>query len=135
MDERLVNKRMVDVDELLDFLLNKTEVDIGDDYYRGVFRGSLKRKVEKFVATVVPDVEVGQTVWVITDGGYDFKAQKYSKVIKKCYVHRKTIKKKYTFTVRGDGFYVGNFVKSSIGKTVFLTEGEADKYLGGDKND
>ena len=120
MDKILVNKRMVDVDELLDFLLNKTEVDIGDDYYRGVFEESLKIEVEKFIATVVPDVELGQTVWVITDGEYDFKAQKYSKVVKKCYVHKKTIKKKYTFTVRGDNFYVGSFVKSSIGKTVFL---------------
>ncbi|EHG33265.1 hypothetical protein [Enterocloster clostridioformis] len=126
--ERLVKKRMVDVDEMLDFLLYKTEVYIGDDYYRDAFEESLRKEVEKFVATVVPDVEIGQTVWVITDGEYDFDTQKFSKVIKKCYVHRKTIKKKYTFTVRGDGFYIGNFVKSSIGKTVFLTEEEAIKH-------
>lgn len=119
---------MVDVDEMLDFLLYKTEVYIGDDYYRDAFEESLRKEVEKFVATVVPDVEIGQTVWVITDGEYDFDTQKFSKVIKKCYVHRKTIKKKYTFTVRGDGFYIGNFVKSSIGKTVFLTEEEAIKH-------
>ncbi len=128
MKERLVKKRMVDVDEMLDFLLYKTEVYIGDDYYRDAFEESLRKEVEKFVATVVPDVEIGQTVWVITDGEYDFDTQKFSKVIKKCYVHRKTIKKKYTFTVRGDGFYIGNFVKSSIGKTVFLTEEEAIKH-------
>lgn len=55
MDERSVNKRMVDIDELLDFLLNKTEIDIGDDYYRDVFERSLKGKVEKFVAIVRGD--------------------------------------------------------------------------------
>lgn len=128
MKEILVNKRMVDVDEMLDFLLHKTEVYIGDDYYRDAFEESLRKEVEKFVATVVPDVEIGQTVWVITDGEYDFDAHKFLKVIKKCYVHRKSIKKKYTFTVRGDSLYIGNFVKSSIGKTVFLTEEEAIKH-------
>ena len=48
---------MVDVDEMLDFLLYKTEVYIGDDYYRDAFEESLRKEVEKFVATVVPDVD------------------------------------------------------------------------------
>lgn len=42
---------MVDVDALLDFLLNETEITIGDDYYRDDFEESLKKEVEKFITS------------------------------------------------------------------------------------
>lgn len=130
ISEQLVNKRMVDIDDLLNFLLNTYEVDIGDDYYRDVFEKSLKKAFNEYVSTTVPDVEVGQTVWVITDGIYDWNNEKYPKIIKQCFVHKKTIKKKYTFSVREvKGYYCGTFTKNSIGKTVFFSEEEANKHL------
>ena len=121
---------MVDADDLLDFLLNKRELVIGDDYYRNFFNEDLKKAFDEYISTTIPDVEVGQTVYVITDGRYDFENECRSKVIKECYVHKKTIKKKYTFSVRGiDEYYIGTFAKSSIGKTVLFSEEEAEKHL------
>ena len=36
ISEQLIDKRMVDIDDLLDFLLNKRELVIGDDYYKSI---------------------------------------------------------------------------------------------------
>ena len=130
ISEQLIDKMMVDIDDLLDFLLTKRELNIGDDYYRQFFNEDLNTAFSEYIATSIPDVEVGQYVWVITDGEYDYENRKYNKVIKPCYVHKKTIKKKYTFSVREiNSYYCGTFTKNSIGKTIFLSEEEARKYL------
>lgn len=130
--EKLVNKRMVDVDALMDYLENDT--DLG---YESDFMSLLQNAVERFTSTTVPNVEVGQIVHVITDGAYDFESGKNKKIIIKCVVHRKTIKTKYTFSVRGrKGYYNynGNFTLSSIGKTVFFKEEDAKMALASHKH-
>ena len=119
---------MVDIDDLFDFLINKYEVDIGDDYYRNCFNESLKKAFDIYISTTVPDIKVGQTVWVIRKD-YNYDKQKMEYEILKCKVHKKTIKSKYTFSVRGEYDYGGTFTKNSIGKTVFFTEEEALKAL------
>lgn len=128
IQEQLTNKRMVDIDDLLSFLLNTHEVEIGDDYYRSLFNDSLKEAFEAYAATTVPDVEIGQTVWVIKQD-YSYAKQKMEYKIIECRVHKKTIKKKYTFSVRGEHYYVGTFTKNSIGRTVFFSKEEAENYL------
>lgn len=119
---------MVDIDDLLDFLLNKRELKIGDDYYRDSFDEDLKKAFSEYVSMTVPDVEVGQNVWVIRKK-YNCTEQKMEHEIIECKVHKKTIKTKYTFSVRGDRYYTGTFTKNSIGKTVFFSEEEAKEYV------
>lgn len=128
ISDQLISKRMVDIDDLLDFLLNKRELDIGDDYYRGFFNEDLKAAFKEYASMTVPDVEIGQTVWVIREK-YNLDTQKIEHKIIECKVHKKTIKKKYTFSVRGAGYYTGTFTKNSIGKTVFFSEEDANNYL------
>ena len=49
ISEQLRNKRMVDADDLLDFLLNKRELVIGDDYYRNFFNEDLKKAFDEII--------------------------------------------------------------------------------------
>lgn len=119
---------MVDIDDLLDFLLNKRELVIGDDYYREFFNEDLKAAFKEYASITIPDVEIGQTVWVIREK-YNLETQKIEHKIIECKVHKKTIKKKHTFSVRGAGYYIGTFTKNSIGKTVFFSEEDANNYL------
>ena len=128
ISEQLTNKRMVDIDDLLDFLLNKRELIIGDDDYRESFNEDLREAFSEYASLIVPDVEVGQTVWVIRKK-YNYTKQVMQYEIVECKVHKKTIKKKYTFSVRGERYYTGTFTKNSIGKTVFFSEEEAKNYL------
>jgi hypothetical protein len=127
--EKLVNKRMVDVDALMKYLSDW--MYFGEHHAKDV-EESLYERTEEFISTVVPDVEVGQHVFVITDGKWDSTTQSHPKEVIECVVHRKTIKTKYTFSVRGHNhgnYYNGNFTLSSIGKTVFFTEEDAKKAL------
>lgn len=128
ISEQLINKRMVDIDDLLDFLLNKRELIIGDDYYRERFNEDLIEAFKEYTSMTVPDVEIGQTVWVVRKA-YNYAEDKEQYEIIECKVHKKTIKKKYTFSVRGEHYYVGTFTKNSIGKTVFFSKEEAENYL------
>ena len=127
--DKLVNKRLVDIDALMSYLENDTDLGYASD-----FMASLQIAVDNFIATTVPDVDVGQTVFVITDGNWNKESQKYDKCIIKGYVHKKTIKKRYTFSVRkknNDGHFWcgGTYTVNSIGKTVFFTEEDAKKAL------
>ena len=128
ISEQLIDKRMVDIDDLLDFLLNKRELVIGDDYYRERFNEDLIEAFKEYTSMTVPDVEIGQTVWVVRKT-YSYSENKEQYEIIECKVHKKTIKKKYTFSVRGGRYYTGTFTKNSIGKTVFFSEEEAKNYL------
>lgn len=65
ISEQLIDKRMVDIDDLLDFLLNKRELVIGDDYYRERFNDDLLEAFKEYTSMTVPDVEIGQTVWIV----------------------------------------------------------------------
>lgn len=94
MADKLINKQLVDIDELLQFLSD-------------------------------PDVEIGQTVWVINRDYHDV----YS--IKECHVYKKQIRARYTFSVRGRHCYCGTFTKNSIGKTVFFSKEAAIESLKG----
>lgn len=120
---------MVDIDDLLDFLLNKRELVIGDDYYRERFNEDLIEAFKEYTSMTVPDVEIGQTVWVVRKT-YSCSENKEQYEIIECKVHKKTIKKKYTFSVRGGRYYTGTFTKNSIGKTIFFSEEEAKEYVG-----
>jgi hypothetical protein len=51
-----MNKRYVDIDDLLDYLLNKSDLDIGDAYYWKCFEESLKKCCEEYIAHTIPDV-------------------------------------------------------------------------------
>lgn len=128
ISEQLTNKRMVDIDDLLDFLLNKRELAIGDGYYRERFNEDLIDAFKEYTSMTVPDVVIGQTVWVIRKK-YSCQSESFKYEIIKCEVHKKTIKQKYTFSVRGEHYYTGTFTKNSIGKTVFFSEEEAKNYL------
>ena len=128
ISEQLIDKRMVDIDDLLDFLLNKRELVIGDDYYRERFNEGLIEAFKEYTSMTVPDVEIGQTVWVVRKT-YNYSENKEQYEIIECKVHKKTIKKKYTFSVRSEHYYIGTFTKNSIGKTVFFSEEEAKKYV------
>ena len=122
MSDKLVNKRMVDVDALITYLEEDTDFGYSSDI------GSLVVAIERFAENTVPDVEVGQTVYVITDGVWDDKLHKCDKTILECFVHKKTIKKRYTFSVRSHekgNWYNGTFTINSIGKTVFFSREDA----------
>lgn len=66
ISERLIDKRMVDIDDLLDFLLNKRGLNIGDEYYMDVFEKDLKKAFNEYISMNIPEVKIGQTVWVIS---------------------------------------------------------------------
>lgn len=123
MADKLINKQLVDIDELLQFLS-----DNGFDINDGVWNKhemSLREVFDEYKKNTIPDVEIGQTVWVISRDYHDI----YS--IKECYVHKKQIRTRYTFSVRGRYCYCGTFTKNSIGKTVFFSKETAIESLKG----
>jgi hypothetical protein len=126
--EKNMNKRYVDIDDLLDYLLNKSNLDIGDDYYREFFEESLKKCCEEYIALTIPDVQVGQKVWAVTKD-YNYELQKVQFFIKECHVIRIQIKKRMSFSVKGDSYYFATFTKNSIGKTIFFTEEDAKQRV------
>ena len=128
ISERLIDKRMVDIDDLLDFLLNKRGLNIGDEYYMDVFENDLKKAFNEYISMNVPEVKIGQTVWVISKY-YSLEEQKLKYKIIKSEVRKITIKSRYNFSVRGEHNYRGTFTKGSIGKTVFFSEDDAKNYL------
>lgn len=80
-------------------------------------------------AIAKPQTEVGNTVYAIT---------KYNSIsdeeIIECKVTRMQHKNRFTFSVHGKyrngNFYNANFTEKSIGKTVFLSRKEAERYGG-----
>lgn len=128
ISERLIDKRLVDIDDLLDFLLNKRGLNIGDEYYTDVFEKDLKKAFDEYISMNVPEVKIGQTVWVIS-GSYSYEERKVKYRIIKSEVAKITIKSRYNFSVRGEYNYKGTFTKGSIGKTVFFSEQDAESYL------
>lgn len=128
ISERLIDKRLVDIDDLLDFLLNKRGLNIGDEYYTDVFEKDLKKAFDEYILMNVPEVKIGQTVWVISKY-YSLEEQKLKYKIIKSEVCKITIKSRYNFSVRGEHNYRGTFTKGSIGKTVFFSEEDAKNYL------
>ena len=79
---------------------------------------SLREVFEEYKKNIVPDVEIGQTVWIVS--------QEYNRIkIRECHVHKKQIRAKYTFSVRNRKYYYGTFTKNSIGKTVFFSKEDA----------
>ena len=128
ISERLIDKRMVDIDDLLDFLLNKRGLNIGDEFYMDVFEKDLKKAFNEYISMNVPEVKIGQTVWVISKY-YSLEEEKIKYKIIKSEVRKITIKSRYNFSVRGEHNYSGTFTKGSIGKTVFFSEDDAENYL------
>ena len=64
MADKLINKQLVDIDELLQFLS-----DSGFDIDDGVWNKhemSLREVFDEYRKNTIPDVEIGQTVWVIS---------------------------------------------------------------------
>lgn len=123
MADKLINKQLADIDELLQFLS-----DNGFDIDDGIWNKhemSLREVFDEYKKNTIPDVEIGQTVWVISRNYHDI----YS--IKECHVHKKQIGARYTFSVRGRYYYCGTFTKNSIGKTVFFSKETAIESLKG----
>ena len=87
MADKLINKQLVDIDELLRFLS-----DNGFDIDDGVWNKhemSLRKVFDEYKKNTIPDVEIGQTVWVISRDYHDI----YS--IKECHVHKKLLRDFY----------------------------------------
>lgn len=116
MTGKLINKNLVDMDELLQFL-SDNGFDINDGIWNK-YEMSLKEAFEEYKKNNIPDVEIGQTVWIVRKGYKD----KYE--IRKCQVHKKQIRNRYTFSVQSC-WYNGTFTKNSIGKTVFFSKESA----------
>lgn len=123
-----VDENLVDMDELLKFLLNEYNIVIKDKKYREQKKEDLINWFEFYKNNIsdVPNVKIGQTVWVVK-GDYSCEKERRVFDVIECVVSKKTIKKRYNFTVTGEHYYIGTFTKSSIGKTVFFTEEEAKK--------
>ena len=123
MTEKLIDKQLGDMDELLQFLSdNGFEIDRKDLSNHNI---SLREVFEQYKKNTIPDVTVGQTVWVVTKG-YRGKYE-----IKKCCVYKKQIKTKYVFSVKYKNYYHATFVKNSIGRVVFFSKDAAVESLSG----
>ena len=71
MADKLINKQLVDIDELLQFLS-----DNGFDIDDGVWNKhemSLREVFDEYKKNTIPDVEIGQTVWVISKDYHDIQ--------------------------------------------------------------
>ena len=108
MADKLINKQLVDIDELLQFL-SDNGFDIDDGVWNK-YEMSLREVFDEYKKNTIPDVEIGQTVWIISRDYHDV----YS--IKECHVHKKQIRARYTFSVRGRHYYCGTFTKNSIAR-------------------
>ena len=109
----------MNIDKFAEFVLRET----GNE----ALTSEIKNLGDRYLKRNVPQVEVGQRVWIIS--GY----QKH--FIIKGQITRVQFKKKYSFAVHYDGRETGaSYSKNSIGKTVFFTEEEALKALEEIKN-
>lgn len=123
----------IEMIQLSDFLkyLSDSGIDITDQCI-GKHEMSIEDIAKEYINQIDP-VTAGQTVWVIKE--------EYPKIkLIECIVdHIRVSNYKRSFTVRscvrgGNRHYYnynGTFVKSSIGKKVFLTKDDAIKFLDG----
>lgn len=118
----------IEMVNLSDFLkyLSDSGIDITDQCI-GKHEMSIEDIAKEYVRQVDP-VSSGQTVWVI-------KEERSGTKLIECVVdHIRVSNYKRSFTVHSDNYnfiYRGTFVKSSIGKKVFLTKEDAIKFLDG----
>lgn len=121
----------IEMIQLSDFLkyLSDSGIDITDQCI-GKHEMSIEDIAKEYINQIDP-VTTGQTVWVIREEGSG------TKLIKCVVDHIRASNYKRSFTVcsyaRGGNrhYYNGTFVKSSIGKKVFLTKEDAIKFLDG----
>ena len=118
----------IEMIQLSDFLkyLSDSGIDITDQCI-GKHEMSIEDIAKEYVQQVDP-VSSGQTVWVIREEGSG------TKLIKCVVDHIRASNYKRSFTVYSENYnlyYRGTFVKSSIGKKVFLTKEDAVKFLDG----
>ena len=109
------DERRMDGDKFVEFVFRETnDTDLTN---------TVKNLVNEYLNRRVPQVSLGQEVWIVN--GYD----KHWRIIKGCIV-RIQFKKKYSFVVHYIDWRVGAaYSKNSIGKTVFFTEEDAKKAI------
>lgn len=118
----------IEMIKLSDFLkyLSDSGIDITDQCI-GKHEMSIEDIAKEYINQIDP-VTAGQTVWVIKEEGFE------TKLIKCLVDHIRVSNYKRSFTVHSENYnlyYRGTFVKSSIGKKVFLTKEDAIKFLDG----
>ena len=118
----------IEMIQLSDFLkyLSDSGIDITDQCI-GKHEMSIEDIAKEYINQIDP-VTAGQTVWVIREEGSG------TKLIKCVVDHIRASNYKRSFTVYSENYnlyYRGTFVKSSIGKKVFLTKEDAVKFLDG----
>ena len=116
----------IEMIQLSDFLkyLSDSGIDITDQCI-GKHEMSIEDIAKEYINQIDP-VTTGQTVWVIREEGSG------TKLIKRVVDHIRASNYKRSFTVYSENYnlyYRGTFVKSSIGKKVFLTKEDAVKFL------
>jgi hypothetical protein len=109
------DERRMDGDKFVEFVFRETnDTDLTN---------TVKNLVNEYLNRKVPQVSLGQEVWIVN--GYD----KHWRIIKGCIV-RIQFKKKYSFVVHYNDWRGGAaYSKNSIGKTVFFTEEDAKKAI------
>lgn len=111
-------KRMVDIDDLMQYIATRTYKNNDS----GLLVGDLQRIKSLFddylETNYKPDVDVGDIVYTVSSTYYGYE-------IHECRVTRKTIKARESFSVNGEYPYSATFTKNSIGKTVFFTLDDA----------
>lgn len=109
------DERRMDGDKFVEFVFRETnDADLTN---------TVKNLVNEYLNRKVPQVSLGQEVWIVN--GYD----KHWRIIKGCIV-RIQFKKKYSFVVHYNEWRGGAaYSKNSIGKTVFFTEEDAKKAI------
>ena len=139
----MIKIELVDRSQLgdLQYYKNKYEwlLELNDDelYQKVIERNDVQNaliELLRFVDDVAdlpvivkPQIEVGNTVYVIT---------KYNSIsdeeIVECKITRMQYKNRFTFSVHGKyrngNFYNANFTEKSIGKNVFLCREDAERY-------
>ena len=118
----------IEMIQLSDFLkyLSDSGIDITDQCI-GKHEMSIEDIAKEYINQIDP-VTTGQTVWVIREEGSG------TKLIKCVVDHIRASNYKRSFTVYSENYnlyYRGTFVKSSIGKKVFLTKEDDVKFLDG----
>lgn len=112
--------RLIDADKLLEDYLILVLENSGI-----VDAGQVCRIIKNAPSVSESNITVGDTVYVVT------KYRDYE--IIECSVTRLTYKNKFTFTVHGQykhgNYYTANYVKKSIGKSVFVNKEDAENKL------
>ena len=109
------DERRMDGEKFVEFVFRETnDTDLTN---------TVKNLVNEYLNRRVPQVSLGQEVWIVN--GYD----KHWRIIKGGIV-RIQFKKKYSFVVHYNDWRGGAaYSKNSIGKTVFFTEEDAKKAI------